>query len=111
DALSSTVGTGEDVIEGGIWNIAESFFEPDTTAPTTTVVEADLADGDDLGFLNGLLDSLEDELCLDQSREYATGKSNGAGMTTWLACQPDPRFAAVAPVAGVNMTKFCPGDD
>lgn len=28
-----------------------------------------------------------------------------------LACQPAPRFAAVAPVAGVNMAKFCPGDD
>lgn len=113
NALSSTVSTGSQVIEGGIWNIAEGFTEPttDTTGNTTTTIEAELAEGDDVGFINGLLDSLEETLCVDPAREYLTGKSNGAGMSIWLACQPGPRFAALAPVAGVNMTKFCPGTD
>ncbi|MGW5735580.1 MULTISPECIES: alpha/beta hydrolase family esterase [Streptomyces] len=60
---------------------------------------------DDVAFTGDLLDSLESRLCVDRRREYATGKSNGAGFTALLACRMSDRIAAIAPVAGA----FYPG--
>jgi len=57
---------------------------------------------DDFGFVAGLLNGLADQLCIDQSRVYATGFSNGAFFVSALACQLPGRFAAIAPVAGVD---------
>ncbi|GGF40027.1 esterase [Marmoricola endophyticus] len=54
---------------------------------------------DDVAFTADLLDHLDDTLCVDPTRTYATGKSNGAGLTTLLACRLPGRFAAIAPVA------------
>lgn len=104
DALNHQVDTGTRDVEGGIWDIARAFL------PATAVDTSDTPT-DDLAFLNALLDSIETQLCIDTSREYASGKSNGAGMSTWLGCQPERRFAAIAPVAGINMPKNCPGGE
>lgn len=66
---------------------------------------------DDLGFLEALLDEVGDTLCIDGSREFVTGMSNGAGMTMALTCGERSRFAAAAPVAGVNLVGDCdPGE-
>jgi polyhydroxybutyrate depolymerase len=54
----------------------------------------------DVAFVDTLLDALEAELCVDPSRIYATGMSNGALMSSRLACSLSSRIAAVAPVAG-----------
>ncbi|KAJ1684376.1 hypothetical protein LUZ63_020131 [Rhynchospora breviuscula] len=54
---------------------------------------------DDVAFTADLLERLDDTLCVDPTRTYATGKSNGAGLTTLLACRLPGRFAAIAPVA------------
>lgn len=62
----------------------------------------------DLAFVDGLLDTLGAELCLDTSRVYATGLSYGAVMTSFLACQRSDRFAAFAPVAGINLLGCTP---
>jgi polyhydroxybutyrate depolymerase len=55
---------------------------------------------DDLAFTHDLLDRLAADLCLDERRVYATGKSNGAGFTGILACRASERITAIAPVAG-----------
>ncbi|WP_078900472.1 alpha/beta hydrolase family esterase [Streptomyces sp. SBT349] len=55
---------------------------------------------DDVAFTADLLDELTAELCVDERRVYATGKSNGAGFTALLACRMADRIAAIAPVAG-----------
>jgi poly(3-hydroxybutyrate) depolymerase len=57
---------------------------------------------DDLLFVADLLDYLEAAYCVDTSRIYATGKSNGAGFVGTLACSSTPgaRIAAFAPVSG-----------
>lgn len=49
-----------------------------------------------------LLDHFEDRYCIDSSRVYAAGKSNGGGLANLLACDPiaSQRIAAFAPVAG-----------
>ena len=55
---------------------------------------------DDVHFISDLLDEVEGTQCVDASRIYATGVSNGAGMVARLACQLSTRIAAIAPVAG-----------
>jgi polyhydroxybutyrate depolymerase len=53
----------------------------------------------DVLFFSDLLTALQQQLCVDAHRIYATGMSNGGGMTNLLACQMAGRIAAVAPVA------------
>lgn len=55
---------------------------------------------DDVRFTQDLLDKLEDSLCVDTNRVFATGKSNGGGFTNVLACRLGDRIAAFAPVSG-----------
>ncbi len=54
---------------------------------------------DDVAFTEDLLDELQSEYCVDPSRTFATGKSNGGGLAALLACRLPERIAAVAPVA------------
>jgi polyhydroxybutyrate depolymerase len=56
---------------------------------------------DDVDFVGALLDHLESNLCVDESRVYATGGSNGGGFVTRVGCELSDRFAAIAPVAGL----------
>lgn len=53
----------------------------------------------DVLFFSDLLTALQQQLCVDAHRIYATGISNGGGMTNLLACQMAGRIAAFAPVA------------
>ena len=62
---------------------------------------------DDSGFIDALLDEIVEEQCIDVDRLYVTGMSNGAGMTMALVCGDTTRFAAAAPVAGVNLVGTC----
>ncbi|KAF2115079.1 poly depolymerase [Lophiotrema nucula] len=57
---------------------------------------------DDVKFTLELLDYLEESYCIDSSRMYAAGKSNGGGFTGLLACDSTAtkRVAAFAPVSG-----------
>jgi polyhydroxybutyrate depolymerase len=55
---------------------------------------------DDVGFVDDLLTLLQAKLCVDPERIYATGFSNGGGMTAMLACMMADRFAAFAAVSG-----------
>jgi polyhydroxybutyrate depolymerase len=61
----------------------------------------------DLAYTDAVLDQLEADLCIDTSRIYATGLSNGAGMSSLLACARPDRIAAVAPVAGLRPPLEC----
>jgi polyhydroxybutyrate depolymerase len=55
---------------------------------------------DDLVFVGDLLDELSRLYCVDRQRTFATGHSNGGGMTGLLACALADRFVAFAPVSG-----------
>ena len=72
-----------------------------------TVEEPVLAD--DVGFTRAILDDVEADLCIDRTRVYATGMSNGGMFVSTLACALDDRIAAVAPVAGVHLLPDCDG--
>jgi len=67
----------------------------DPLAPNSTVI-------DDRIFVSELLSHLSSTLCIDETRIYAAGLSNGGGLTGLLMCDPDlnKRFAAFATVAG-----------
>ena len=54
----------------------------------------------DLALTARLLDHLEQTYCIDRTRVFATGFSNGAFFTNLLACVMPERFAAIAPVSG-----------
>ena len=95
------------------------------TLPAITVFpDGDLNDGkrswqgapyasgaDDVAFVADLLDSIESEHCIDLNRVYATGKSNGGGMVSMLACNLRDRFSAFAPVAGAYYPQSTEGCD
>jgi polyhydroxybutyrate depolymerase len=55
---------------------------------------------DDVGYISALIDQLEQSGCADPARVYATGVSNGGGMTALLGCRLADKIAAIAPVAG-----------
>ena len=61
----------------------------------------------DMAFLGALLDTAEATLCVDRARVYVTGLSNGAFMTSAVACVYADRVAAVAPVAGIQTPAGC----
>jgi polyhydroxybutyrate depolymerase len=61
----------------------------------------------DLDFMTAMLDALEADQCVDESRIYATGLSDGALFTSLLGCTMADRFAAFAPVAGAVMASPC----
>ena len=65
----------------------------------------------DVRFLGALLDAVEDGLCVDPDREYATGASNGAGLAVAAACALPGRLAGIAPVAGVSLQLPCADTD
>src|SRR5712691_1465145 len=54
----------------------------------------------DVLFVSDLLTHRQSVLCIDPLRIYATGFSNGGGMTNVLACTLAGRLAAFAPVSG-----------
>jgi polyhydroxybutyrate depolymerase len=57
-------------------------------------------DADDVGFLNGLLDTLIDEYPVDPQRVYIYGYSAGAAMAHRMACVNAERFAGIVAGAG-----------
>jgi polyhydroxybutyrate depolymerase len=55
---------------------------------------------DEIAFVTNLLNDLQATFCVDAHRIYATGFSNGGGMTGYLACRLAGRIAAFAPASG-----------
>ena len=78
-----------------------AYFNIETTeAPTLA---------DDVGFTAAILDATEAELCVDPSKVYAMGLSNGGMFSATLGCELGDRIAAIAPVAGVHLLPECGG--
>ncbi len=62
---------------------------------------------DDISFVDALLDRLESELCIDSTRVYAVGMSNGAAFAQRVACAMPDRIAAVAAVTALSYPVTC----
>ncbi|HSA55430.1 MAG TPA: PHB depolymerase family esterase [Gemmatimonadaceae bacterium] len=64
---------------------------------------------DDVGFALAVLADLETRTRIDRRRIYATGHSNGAGMSHRLAAEQPHVVAAIAPVAAsLDLAVFAP---
>ena len=58
----------------------------------------------DLDFTDAMLSQLENDLCIDQNRIWATGFSYGAGMSYAVACARADVFRGVALYAGAQLS-------
>ena len=56
--------------------------------------------GQDIEFLQGMLDWLDTNYCIDKTRIFSTGFSYGGIMSNTIVCQMGNTFRAIAPVAG-----------
>ena len=83
-----------------------SVFPQGTGAPVQWNIRI-VEDNQDVVFLGALLDTLEHDLCVDTRRVYATGLSDGALMSSVVACTMADRFAAIAAVAGLQHPAGC----
>lgn len=84
-----------------------TVFPHGTGEPVRWNGELDPSANPDLEYVTALLDTVESERCVDRARVYATGLSNGAMMSSTLACVMADRIAAIAPVAGIQMPDGC----
>jgi polyhydroxybutyrate depolymerase len=78
--------------EGGRWNVP---VQPNRA--------------DDVMYVSDVITHVASQVCLDDTRVYATGFSGGGRMTSLLACQLGTRIAAVAPVSGLRFPGPCTG--
>ena len=60
---------------------------------------------DDLAFINALVNDISDRTTIDRGRVFATGHSNGAGMTFKIGAELSTRFAGIATVMGLNTSE------
>jgi len=80
----------------------------------TIFVAPDAANGagswsnSDVGFTDAILEELENDLCIDTTRIFATGFSFGGGMAMAIACTRADVFRAVAFFSGADLTGSCP---
>lgn len=61
----------------------------------------------DVQWIADLLTHLEQQACIDQRRIYVTGYSDGAFMTSTVACALSSKVAAVSPIAGISDQPGC----
>jgi len=66
-------------------------------------------DDRDLKFFDRLLEVLMETGCVDPTRVFSTGFSNGAFFSNLLACTRSQSITAIAPVAGGLWAKTCEG--
>jgi polyhydroxybutyrate depolymerase len=62
---------------------------------------------DDVGFTKAMIKTLSEPACVDSKRIYATGMSNGAGLTHRLACEAADVIAAIAAASADLVTDPC----
>ena len=72
-----------------------------------SVVTNDRTGNPDLVLVEKVLDQIEAQECIDTSRIYATGLSNGAFLSSTIGCVLNDRFAAIAPVSGLVFGSGC----
>ena len=62
---------------------------------------------DDVGFISQMIDETEARVNVDAKRVYATGFSNGGGLTYRLACELSNRIAAAAASSPAGLEGNC----
>lgn len=68
------------------------------------------ANGEDVQFLDEMMQRLLNNLCIDPQRVFSTGFSFGGMMSNTIGCQRSSVFRAIAPMAG-NLMGRCANND
>jgi poly(3-hydroxybutyrate) depolymerase len=93
---------------------ANYFTFAKTDGAGTVFAAPEAADGagtwsnGDVAFTDAILAQLEDDLCIDKSRVFATGFSFGGAMAMALGCTRADVFRGVAFFSGADLTSSCP---
>ncbi|GLA31621.1 putative feruloyl esterase C [Aspergillus phoenicis ATCC 13157] len=67
--------------------------------------------GEDVAFIDAIMEQVESDLCVDQSSRLATGFSWGGGMSYSLACSRAKEFRAVSVLSGGVISGCDGGND
>ena len=111
EAQASRSGLAARAAADGFIGVFPRGSNVDGTTPPYFNIETvdDPSLADDVGFTAKILDRVEAELCVDRSRIFASGWSNGGMFAATLGCALNDRVAAVASVAGVHLLPDCRG--
>ncbi len=60
----------------------------------------EISKADDVRFVRDMLDETGTEFCIDPTRIFSMGESNGGGMSDRLGCEMPDRIVAITPVSG-----------
>jgi polyhydroxybutyrate depolymerase len=99
-----------DTTQFGVLGQQDGFvvaFPQGTGSPAQWDTTSQKPTNPDLQFVTAMLDQIESTQCIDTSRVYASGFSDGSFMVSLLACTMSNRFAAIAAVSGLQLDKPC----
>ncbi len=103
-ALHGAYGSGSGMQSySGFSNLADAddfIVAYPSTAGRFWNISATVNQANDVAFIGALIATLEATMCIDTSRVFAAGVSNGAGMVALLACSLSTQLAGIAAVAG-----------
>jgi poly(3-hydroxybutyrate) depolymerase len=105
-------GSAQEVANGGSWASETPYYGLWNLANNSTIFVAPVGlnagwantNGQDVTFTDAIISQLKSELCVDQSRIFATGFSYGAGMSYAIACARANVFRGVALYAGAQLS-------
>lgn len=106
-------GSMDDVVNG---NSIEPWYGLETRAAGSAIFVAPNGlnngwannGGEDVAFIDSIIEQVEADLCVDQSSRFSTGFSFGGGMSYALACARAGEFRAVSVLAG-GLISGCDG--
>lgn len=84
------------VLPLGRGDVSQWYFRSPITNPRS-----------DLAFVRDLVKQVKRDACIDSSRTYAAGFSNGSALTLALACDASTQFTAYAAVSGPYYEPKC----
>ena len=82
----------------------------DPEGGTTSWIHKAPTDHDDIFFIEAIIEALDAEYAIDQSRIYACGYSEGAIFSYELGCRLNDKIAAFAAVSGSMLTDYYRND-
>ena len=101
-------GSASDVVNTNYFTFATQDSQNTIFAAPDAANGAGSWSNGDVAFTDAILAQLEGDLCIDESRVFATGFSFGGGMAMALACTRADVFRAVAFFSGADLTGSCP---
>jgi poly(3-hydroxybutyrate) depolymerase len=112
-------GTSEDIDGGGSSGAVWSYYGLRAQAGDSTIFVAPQGNnngwanpgGQDLAFVDDMIELIEGDLCVDTTRLFALGFSYGGGMSYSIACARATVFRAVAVYSGAQLSGCDGGKD